>query len=64
MGQDIPERIRIPDIKEYSYQEINKFPNLVKFQEELAREGLKDPWMRWGAVVGGVILHVNMAMGT
>ena len=46
MGQDLPERIRVPDFKEYSYQEINKFPHLVKFQEELAREGLKDPWMR------------------
>ena len=40
------EGMRVPDYKIYSYENMNKYPHLVKYQKELAEQGLKDPWLR------------------
>lgn len=37
------DNIKIPSPDSYK---IENFPILVKFQERLAKEGLKDPWLR------------------
>ena len=45
-GGELPERMRIPHYSTYNYENINKFPELVKYQQDLAKQGLKDPWLR------------------
>ena len=51
-GGEIPERLRVPHYTTYSYENVNKFPELVKYQQQLAKDGLKDPWLR-------LVLHAN-----
>jgi len=36
-------KIHVPDYKKYKVQDV---PELASLQEKLAKQGLKDPWLR------------------